>query len=120
MIRDGRSVPVEPQENHLEHMMVHSEELQGQRIIEWPPARVKYLRGHIIEHQQMMARLMQQPQENMKPGKGGEDNGAESGTPSAIRGGAAIVGGMPDVSASPTQAEGTIAQQTAGAEAGSQ
>lgn len=123
LMRDGRYCPVEPQENHMEHIQVHTEELKGPNVLLWPPERIQMLQQHIQEHMQMMQRMMammsQQKnmtsQKNSEGGNSGESNG---GAAPNQKGGAAIVGGQPDVSAAPNQATGTPAQQASGATGG--
>jgi hypothetical protein len=122
LIRDGHPCTPEPQENHLEHIMVHSQAMQGPNLLMWPAEQRAYLQQHIQAHQQMMQQMMAFAAQK---GKGGAANDEqqqpdqESGRPSAITGGAPIVGGQPDVSASPTQAQGTAEQQSAGRNHGS-
>ena len=124
MMRDGRYTPVEPQENHMEHIMVHTEELKGPNVLLWPPERLPLLQQHIMEHQQMMQRMLMAAQGQTDTGSqtdqtGGEDGaGSEPGADSAQKGGAAIVGGQPDVSVAPGQAQGTAAKQASGAAGG--
>lgn len=122
MMRDGRYTPVEPQENHMEHMMIHGELLSGKSpdLLLWPPERVQYLRLHIQQHQQMMQQMMQSAMTNVtsQQGKGGEGGEADTGADSAQKGGAAIVGGQPDTSVAPGQAQGTAEQQASGAAGG--
>jgi hypothetical protein len=123
MMRDGRYTPVESQENHMEHIQVHTEELQGPNILLWPPQRVEMLRQHIQQHMQMMQQMMVAAQ-SMGGKKGGapqgeeDDSGEEPGADSAQKGGAAIVGGQPDTSVAPNQASGTAQQQASGAAGG--
>jgi hypothetical protein len=122
MMRDGRYTPVEPQENHMEHIMVHTEEIQGPNVLLWPAERTKMLQQHILEHQQMMQRVLMATQNQTdvtsQQGEGGSDGEADGGAGAAQKGGAAIVGGQPDVSVAPNQATGTAAQQTSGAAGG--
>jgi len=120
MMRDGRFTPVEPQENHMEHILMHTEELQGPNVLLWPPQRVELLRQHIMQHQEMMMKVMQMmtQQKNTKSQEGGEDAGSEPGAETAQTGGAAISGGAPDVSVAPNQATGTPQQQASGATQG--
>jgi len=124
MMRDGRYCPVEPQENHMEHIQVHTDELKGKdgEILLWPPDKVEKLRAHIEEHKQMMQRVMMalSAQKNItsQEGKGGNSGEADTGAAPNQKGGAAIVGGQPDVSAAPNQATGTPAQQAQGAAGG--
>lgn len=122
MMRDGRYCPVEPQENHMEHIQVHTEEIKGPNILLWPPDKTQLLQQHIQDHMQMMQRVMQmmQQQKDMtsqqsQGGAGGETN---PGAAPNQKGGAAITGGQPDVSVAPNQATGTPQQQAAGAAGG--
>lgn len=120
MMRDGRFTPVEPQENHMEHIQVHTEEMKGPNILLWPPERVKLLQAHIQDHMTMMQRVLQamSGQKNMTSQEGGQDGEADSGAAPNQKGGAAISGGQPDVSVAPNQASGTAAQQASGAAGG--
>jgi hypothetical protein len=122
MMRDGRYTPVEPQENHMEHLMVHNEELNGPNVLLWPPQRVEFLRQHVQQHMQMMQQMLAAASGGMKDmtsqesEKGGEES--DGGADAAQKGGAALVGGQPDTSVAPGQAEGTAAQQASGAAGG--
>jgi hypothetical protein len=121
MIRDGRYVPVEPQENHMEHIMEHEAEITGPNVLLWPPDRTQYLKAHIEEHKQMIARvmmMMSQQKDTMSQKGGADEAGPESGAARATRGGSALVGGQPDISVAPNQATGTPEQQTSGAAGG--
>ena len=126
MIRDGRYVPVEPQENHMEHIQVHSEMASGKNIdiLMWPPERIPVLQQHIQEHMQMMQRMLMAAQGGMKNTssqanqKGGENADTNSGAAPNQTGGAALAGGQPDVSVAPNQATGTAEQQASGAAGG--
>lgn len=120
MIRDGRYCPVEPQENHMEHIQVHTEELKGPNVLLWPPERIQYLQQHIQQHMEMMQRvlMMMQGQKNMTSQEGGAGGQDDTGAAPNQKGGAAISGGQPDVSAAPNQATGTPAQQASGATGG--
>lgn len=123
MMRDGRYTPVEPQENHMEHIQVHSELLSGKSpdLLLWPPERVNFLRQHIQQHMEMMQRMIMaaQGQKNVtsQQSEGGED-GDEGGADAAQKGGAALAGGQPDTSVAPNQASGTAEQQASGAAGG--
>lgn len=121
LMRDGRYCPVEPQENHMEHIQVHTDELKGPNVLLWPPERIQMLQQHIQEHVQMMQRMMammsQQKNMTSQTNQTGGNNG-EGGAAPNQKGGAAIVGGQPDVSAAPNQATGTAAQQASGATGG--
>lgn len=122
MMRDGRYCPVEPQENHMEHIQVHNEELKGPNVLLWPPDKVQALQQHIQEHTQMMQRVMmalsQQKDTQSQQGRGGTSGEANAGAAPNQKGGAAISGGQPDVSVAPNQDSGTPAQQTSGAAGG--
>jgi hypothetical protein len=122
MMRDGRFTPVEPQENHMEHIQVHTEELKGHNILLWPAERVALLEQHINDHMQMMQRVMmamtQQKNMTSQQGEGGTSGETNGGAAPNQKGGAAIVGGQPDVSVAPNQATGTAEQQASGAAGG--
>lgn len=121
MMRDGRYCPVEPQENHMEHIQVHTEEIKGPNVLLWPPDKIQYLQQHIQDHMIMMQRVMQmmaqQKNTQSQQGKGGQSESNGGAAPNQ-KGGAAISGGQPDVSAAPNQATGTPAQQASGATGG--
>ena len=123
MMRDGRYCPVEPQENHMEHVQVHTQELQGPNVLLWPPDKVELLKKHIQDHMMMMQRVMmamsQQKQQMENQGEGGAGGETNGGAAPNQKGGAAISGGQPDVSVAPNQASGTPAQQASGAAGGS-
>lgn len=124
MMRDGRYCPVEPQENHMEHIQVHTEEIKGPNILLWPPDKVQYLQQHIQDHMQMMQRVMQQmmQQKDMQsqqgPGGGAPNGQANPGAAPNQAGGAPVTGGQPNLSVAPNQATGTPQQQAAGAAGG--
>lgn len=122
MMRDGRYCPVEPQENHMEHIQVHTEEIKGPNVLLWPPDKIQYLQQHIQDHIMMMQRVMQmmaqQKDTQSQQGKGGPSAQPNGGAAPNQKGGAAITGGQPDVSAAPNQATGTPAQQASGATGG--
>jgi hypothetical protein len=123
MMRDGRYTPVEPQENHMEHIQVHTEELNGMNILLWPAERVNMLKTHIQQHMQMMQQMMAAASGMSNIGsqtneKGGENADTNGGAAPNQKGGAAIAGGEPDVSVAPDQASGTAEQQASGAAGG--
>ncbi len=124
MMRDGRYCPVEPRENHMEHIQVHQEMLDGKNpdILLWPADKVNLLRAHIQDHMVMMQRVMmamtQQKNMTSQQGEGGTSGEANGGAAPNQKGGAAISGGQPDVSVAPNQASGTPAQQASGAAGG--
>lgn len=120
MFRDGRFCPVEPQENHLEHISVHMDTLRNPETQHfWPLPAVQKLQEHIAQHQEMLQRVLQTQAQMPQTSVGGESpNGAESGRPSAITGGVALNGGEPSVAGNPQQSAGTIQQQAAGAAGG--
>ena len=116
LIRDGHTCLPEPQENHLEHIMVHQQATQGPNILMWPAETRQYLQQHIMGHQQMMQQMMSF---GAQGGKGGKSNGAEAapaqpGGDSAQKGGVAMSNGQPDIQAAPSQATGTPEQQSSG------
>jgi hypothetical protein len=120
MMRDGRYTPVEPQENHMEHIMIHTEESKGPNVLLWPPDKIQLLQQHIQQHAMMMQQMMMaasgQKDTQSQTSKGGEDG--EGGAAPNQKGGAALAGGQSDVSVAPNQATGTPQQQASGATGG--
>ena len=112
MMREGMPISAEPQENHLEHLMVHTRVIDGTDVLLWSKEGVTLLKQHIEEHKQMMQQLMiagQQPQggQSGQPGAVGANGGAASPTGSQF--------GLQS-SASPIAA--TISNQAQGAQGG--
>lgn len=85
LIREGVVIHAEPQENHLEHILVHTQLLNTPDILLWSREMVDVLRAHIQEHQQMMAMIMQFQNSQKKGG----DLGQQEGGDKAAAGGAA-------------------------------
>jgi len=74
MMREGMVVHAEPQENHLEHLVVHQQLFQDPNVLLWGKPQLDLLKQHIQEHMQMMSLLMSfQGGE----GKGGDLGGQE-------------------------------------------
>ncbi len=59
LIRQGQVIHAEPQENHLEHLMVHKQLMESPEILLWSKEQIEVLRAHMEEHQQMMALMLQ-------------------------------------------------------------
>ena len=80
MIREGRVVPVEPQENHLEHLLVHQQFFQtltnSPDVLLWPKATLDAFRLHMQEHERMMQQLLQFQNSGKK---GADDGGRKDG-----------------------------------------
>ena len=110
IIREGRVISPDPQENHLEHMLVHTNMLQNPEIITWPKEAVQVLTQHIEEHKNMMIQIMQfQAQQG---GKGGP--GQEAGGNSSKAAGSDGAAGKPGASGSAAPTADTSANQTQG------
>jgi hypothetical protein len=114
MIREGMVLHAEPQENHLEHLLVHMKLLDSPDILLWSKEMVDVLRAHIQEHQQMMAMMLQFQQGADKGGNlGNQDEGA--GGKAAKDGGAASpTGGQSGLQGSANPADAAAANQTQG------
>lgn len=111
IIREGRVISPDPQENHLEHILVHSQVLQSPEVIMWPKEAVAVLTQHIQEHQNMMTLLMQFQGQGKT---GGTENGnargetASQAKPSATSGEQGLQGNAnPAQNAAPNQTQGT-------------
>jgi len=109
IIREGRVISPDPQENHLEHILVHSQMLQTPEIITWPKEAVMVLTQHIEEHKNMMIQIMQFQAQQGGAG-GGQDGGGNSKKATGSEGAA----GKPGVSGSAAPAQDTSANQTQG------
>lgn len=114
LMREGHVIHAEPQENHLEHIMVHSRLDKSPDVLLWPPEAVQMNRAHIQEHMQMM-KMVLQFQQNQKKG-GGLDN--QQGKPTDSGSGPGGAPGEQGVSGTPQQSGGTPEKQTAGTTAG--
>jgi len=113
MLREGMMFSPEPQENHLEHIMVHSQILQSPEIVTWPKEAVQYLTQHIEQHNQMMTLIMQfqgQGQQGVSGGQEGNDTKATGSEGAA---------GKPGASGSAKPGQDTSANQTQGTTLGS-
>ena len=114
IIREGRVISPDPQENHLEHMLVHSNMLQNPEIITWPKEAVQVLTQHIQEHQAMMIQIMQFQSQQGGAGGQGQDGGGNSKKATGSEGAA----GKPGASGSAAPAQDTSANQTQGSTLG--
>ena len=81
MMRQGQVVHAEPQENHLEHLVVHQQLLEGPDVLLWGKEQIQLLRMHIQEHMQMMSLVMQ-----FQQGQGGKSGQQEPGGGKAASG----------------------------------
>lgn len=81
IMRQGQVVHAEPQENHLEHLVVHNAQLEGPDILLWGKDQIQLLRLHIQEHTQMMALIMK-----FQQGGGGGQDAAGGGKAASGRG----------------------------------
>jgi hypothetical protein len=110
IIREGRVISPDPQENHLEHILVHTQMLQSPEIVTWPKEAVQLLTVHIEEHKAMMIQIIQfQNQQN--GGNGGQGPGGSNDKKATGSEGAA---GKPGASGSDRPAEDTSTNQTQG------
>jgi len=112
IIREGRVISPDPQENHLEHIIVHTDALQSPEILTWPKEAVMVLQQHIEEHKRMMTLLMQfQGQGKTGGTENGANTGGEAGAaarPAATRGEQGLQGNAnPAASAVEQQTQGT-------------
>jgi hypothetical protein len=111
IIREGRVISPDPQENHLEHILVHTQMLQNPEIVTWPKEAVQLLTVHIEEHKAMMIQIMQfQQQGGDKSGGQGQEGGGADSKAEGSEGAA----GKPGASGSAKPAEDTSANQTQG------
>lgn len=110
IIREGRVISPDPQENHLEHMLVHTNMLNNPEIVTWPKEAVQVLTQHIAEHQNMMLQVMQFQQQGGAGGGKSKDGGGNSKKAASSEGAA----GKPGASGSAAPAKDTSANQTQG------
>jgi len=110
IIRQGQVIHAEPQENHLEHILVHSQALQTPEILIWPKEAVEVLKQHIQEHTQMMQMIMQFQGQGKT---GGTENGNTGGKP-ATQAGPAATGGEQGLQGNANPAASAAKQQTQG------
>ena len=111
IIREGRVISPDPQENHLEHIMVHMQMLQNPEIVAWPKEAAVVLQQHIEQHAAMMQQIMQFQQQGPKGGNGGQgqegnDSKAGGSKPAAGKPGASG-SADPNASAAENQTQGT-------------
>jgi hypothetical protein len=111
LIRQGEVIHAEPQENHLEHLMVHNQLLNSPDILLWNKEMIEVLRAHMQEHQQLMALVLQ-----FQQGQGGGDGNQDpSGGAAGTAGGAGKAPGQqtdagsagPAAEVASNQAQGT-------------
>jgi len=113
IIREGRVISPEPQENHLEHIMTHTQMLQTPEIITWPKEAVQVLTAHVEQHKSAMMMIMQfqnQGKKGESGGQGGNDKKA---------GGSKSAAGKPGVSGNADPASSAAENQTQGTTLGS-
>jgi len=110
MMREGMVIHAEPQENHLEHLMLHMKLLDSPDILLWSKEMVEVLRAHIQEHQQMMQMIMSFQQGQDKGGGLGD----QSGKPTKDGGASPSAPGKPGLSGSANPADAAAANQTQG------
>ena len=114
LIREGVVIHAEPQENHLEHLVVHNKAVNSPDILLWSKEMVEILRLHIQEHTQMMAAMIQ-----FQSGQGGGfGNQAPGGTTGGAKaengGGAAPAAGQPGATGSAAPAAEVASNQAQG------
>jgi hypothetical protein len=117
LFRQGEYVPIEPQENHLEHIMVHQrffKELEASTdALLWPSEALQALRLHIEDHARAMAQLQQFQQQ------GGPNGGTPvPGKAPAAKGGTPAAPGQFGVSSSASPSRTSPSNQVQGAAAG--
>lgn len=123
--RQGEFLSAEPQENHLEHLMVHQRFMQGLEstpdVLLWPREALEALRQHIQEHMQMMQMIMSFQSQGKK---GVNQNEGRPGTPAkgetgASQGGVAAAPGQFGTSSSASASTTSPTQQVQGTTSGS-
>jgi hypothetical protein len=116
LIREGVVIHAEPQENHLEHIVVHDKLINSPDILLWSKDMVELLRLHSQEHQQMMAAMLAfqsgqgggfgNQSEGGTTGRGGQaGNGGSAGRPAGQPG--ATGSAAPAAEVAQNQAQGT-------------
>ncbi len=113
MIREGMIIRAEPQENHLEHLLVHNQLLNSPDILLWPKELIEFLRAHIQEHEQMMQLILQFQQGQSKGGNLG-NQGEAGGGQAAAGGGASPTKGQSGIQSSANPADAAAKNQTQG------
>lgn len=111
LIREGTVIHAEPQENHLEHMMVHMEVTQSPEVLMWPKEALAVLQQHIQEHQMMMQAMLAFQNQGKK---GGQENGNDNGGSSASQAKPAATAGEQGLQGNANPAADVSAQQTQG------
>ena len=114
MIREGMVIHAEPQENHLEHLMVHNQLLNSPDILLWDKNMIEILRAHMEEHQQLMTMIMQFQAGQSKGGVGGEEDGGLGGRPAEEGGAASPASGKSGVQGSANPADSAMQNKTQG------
>jgi hypothetical protein len=112
LIREGMVISAEPQENHLEHLLVHTQFLNSPDILLWSKEMVEVLKAHIQEHQQLM-QLVLSFQQGGKGGGLGDQDGA-GGKKAADGGAASPAGGQQNLSGSANPADAAAQNQSQG------
>lgn len=113
-LREGHVLHAEPQENHLEHLLVHNQTLNSPDILLWPKELVEVLRAHIQEHEQMLQMMMQFAAGQKKGGDLGQQGEGAGGGKAAARGAASPTSGKSGIQSSANPADAAAANQTAG------
>ena len=113
LIRQGQVIHAEPQENHLEHIMVHQKFLNSPEILLWSKELVMVLQQHIQEHMQMMSQMLAFQQGTNKGGGLGDQDPSGGGQASS-GGPAQSVNGEQASQGSANPAESAAANQTQG------
>jgi hypothetical protein len=112
LIREGHAIHAEPQENHLEHLVVHNKFLNSPDILLWNKDMIEILKVHIQEHMQMMGIVLAFQQGGDKGG--GLGNQGPSGEQAGARGPAEPVNGQQALQGSANPAQSAAANQTQG------
>lgn len=119
MFRQGEIIHAEPQENHLEHILVHKKLLEGTDpdVLLWPKESLEMLRMHIQEHMQLMQALIAF-QQNQKKGDALANQTAEPGRPAGNGGAAPTTPEQSGVQSDANPAQGTPTNQATGTTSG--
>jgi len=114
-MREGVVIHAEPQENHLEHLMVHNQAINSPDILLWSKEMVEMLRVHMQEHEQMMSLIMQFQSGQGGGNLGNQDEGGTVGRGKAANGGsAAPTAGQPGATGSAAPAAEVASNQAQG------
>ena len=114
MIREGMIIHAEPQENHLEHLLVHNQLLNSPDILLWPKELIEFLRAHIAEHEQMMQLILQFQGAQQKGGDLGQQGDQAGGGQAAPGGAASPTSGKSGIQSSANPADSAARNQTQG------